>query len=83
MQIRKTHSHPGPTSVMSGELALKRKIQTRITNNSQFFGHQTMKGAKGGNTDGQQHSGVGGNSGSKIYFSNIFPRMRFNNTPAV
>ena len=71
----------GPTADNTSRIAMLKKIQTRVSYSdgsnakfSQLWGLNNVD--KDGNTKGNK-SGVTGDSGTRTYFSGIFPRMTF------
>ena len=76
--IRSSDLKVGPTTANGSGVARKRTLQRRLNNSAQLYGNNTMTSFKG-SVNGQQHSGVNGNSSDRTYFLSLFPRMIFRN----
>lgn len=81
--VRKTYdqtgnNNVGPTADNTSKIALSKKVQLRTGYGNQktvqLWGLNNNDAA--GATDGNK-SGVSGDSGTRTYFSGIFPRMSF------
>ena len=69
--IRSSYSVPGPTSDNSSRIALMKKVQVKTA-----FGNKKRSQLWGLN-DGKNKSGSNGDSGTRTYFTAIFPRFSF------
>jgi hypothetical protein len=69
--IRSSYSVPGPTADNSSRIALMKKVQVRTA-----FGDKKRSQLWGLN-DGKNKSGSSGDSGTRTYFTAIFPRFSF------
>lgn len=69
-EINASNLTVGPTSMYDSSVALKNHIRKRINHDgkrAQTFGH---------NGKNNQTSGIHGNGTDRVYFMNLFPRMK-------
>ena len=76
-QINSANLTVGPTSMYDSSVALKNHIRKRINHNGK------RAQAYGVNAKNNQTSGINGSGTDRVYFMNLFPRMKLNHNTVV